>query len=142
MLGFWSSDNSPYTGKIGYNELLGTDFFVRHNRLNLFTKITHWHKNLFVITECSLIIELYLTEFHCTYKNSTLRTEIKLRKFFRVNFSNTVKPEYNDHPRDPKIVVVVDRWSFQRFPLYTKCGKQDAKIVVVVDRWSLFGGGL
>ena len=22
----------------------------------------------------------------------------------------TVKPVYNDHPRDPKIVVVVDRW--------------------------------
>jgi hypothetical protein len=24
------------------------------------------------------------------------------------------KPEYNDHPRDPKIVVVVDRWSLFR----------------------------
>jgi hypothetical protein len=24
---------------------------------------------------------------------------------------NTDKPEYNDHPRDPKIMVVVDRWS-------------------------------
>ena len=24
---------------------------------------------------------------------------------------NTVKPVYNDHPRDPTFVVVVDRWS-------------------------------
>ncbi len=24
---------------------------------------------------------------------------------------NTVKPKYNGHNRDPKIVVVVDRWS-------------------------------
>ena len=27
---------------------------------------------------------------------------------------NTVKPVYNDHPRDPKVVTVVDRWSLFR----------------------------
>ncbi len=26
-------------------------------------------------------------------------------------FLITIKPEYNDHLQDPKIVVVVDRWS-------------------------------
>jgi hypothetical protein len=43
----------------------------------------------------------------------------------------TVKPEYNDHPRDPKIVAVVDMWSLFRG------GKLDVKIVVIVDRRSL-----
>jgi len=27
---------------------------------------------------------------------------------------NSVKPVYNDHPRDPKFVTVVDRWSLFR----------------------------
>ena len=27
---------------------------------------------------------------------------------------NTVKPVYNDHSWDPKIVVVIDRWSLFR----------------------------
>ncbi len=30
---------------------------------------------------------------------------------FNLLFYDTVKPEYNDHPRDSKIVAVVDRWS-------------------------------
>jgi len=50
---------------------------------------------------------------------------------------------YNDHPRDPKIVAVVDRWSLLRgMDVYviknligTSLGQP------VVDRWSLFGGG-
>ncbi len=29
-------------------------------------------------------------------------------------FVNTVKPVYNDHPRDPKFVAVVDRWPLFR----------------------------
>ena len=35
---------------------------------------------------------------------------------------DTVKPVYNDHPWDPKIVAVVDRWSLfrVRFMLYVK----------------------
>ncbi len=33
---------------------------------------------------------------------------------------NTVKPVYNDHPRDPKIVAVVDRWSLFRGHLCQK----------------------
>jgi len=53
----------------------------------------------------------------------------------------TVKPVYNDHPRDPKIVAVVDRWSLFRGHLCSKSLKWDLKIVVVIDRWSLFGGG-
>ncbi len=33
----------------------------------------------------------------------------------------TVKPKFNDHPRDPKIVALL-----AEAPLYSKCGKQDA----------------
>jgi hypothetical protein len=36
-----------------------------------------------------------------------------LNKQFRI-VKDTVKPEYNDHPRDPKIVADVDRWSLFR----------------------------
>ena len=32
----------------------------------------------------------------------------------------TVKPVYNDHPWDPKIVAVVDRWSLFRGHLSNK----------------------
>ncbi len=53
----------------------------------------------------------------------------------------TVKPVYNDHPRDPKIVAVVDRWSLFGCHLCNKRSNWDLKIVVVVDRWSLFGDG-
>ena len=56
-------------------------------------------------------------------------------------FQNTVKLVYNDHPRDPKIVAVVDRWSLFRGHLCNKSSEWDLKMVVVVDRWSLFGGG-
>ena len=48
---------------------------------------------------------------------------------------------YNDHPRDPKIVAAVDRWSLFRGHLCYKRSKWDLKTVAVIDRWSLFGGG-
>ncbi len=54
---------------------------------------------------------------------------------------STVKPVYNDHPRDPKIVAVVDRWSLFVGHLCYKMSNWDLKIVAVVDGWSLFGGG-
>jgi len=54
---------------------------------------------------------------------------------------STVKPVYNDHPRDPKRVAAVDRRSLFGGHLCYKRSNGDLKIVVVVDRWSLFGGG-
>jgi hypothetical protein len=30
------------------------------------------------------------------------------------NIASTIKLAYNDHPRDPKFVTIVDRWSFSR----------------------------
>ncbi len=36
------------------------------------------------------------------------------------NFWNTVKPEYNDHPRGPEFVTVVDRWSCSEVTLCYK----------------------
>ncbi len=47
----------------------------------------------------------------------------------------TVKPEYNDHPWEPKIVAVVYRWSLFRGSY--NCGKRDVKITVVMERRSL-----
>ncbi len=52
----------------------------------------------------------------------------------------TVKPVYNEHPRDPKIVVVVARWSLLRGHLFIKSDKWDHNMVFVVDRWLLLGG--
>ena len=37
-----------------------------------------------------------------------IMNNINLNKFVNIG---TVKPVYNDHPRDPKLVAVVDRWS-------------------------------
>ena len=57
---------------------------------------------------------------------------------------NTVKPVYNDHPRDSKIVAVVYRGSLFRGHLCQygyKNLKWDQKMVGVVDRLSLFVGG-
>ena len=59
---------------------------------------------------------------------------------FLVSFShihtqrNTVNPGYNDHPWDPKIVVVVDRWSLLRGHLCYKSSNKDLKMAAVTDR--------
>jgi hypothetical protein len=54
---------------------------------------------------------------------------------------STVKPVYNDHARDPKIVADVDRCSLFRGHLNNKTSNWDLKIMVVVDMWFVFGGG-
>ncbi len=56
-------------------------------------------------------------------------------------FPYTVKPVYNDHPWDSKIVAVADRWSLFKDHFSNKYSNLDFKMVVVVDRWSLFRGG-
>jgi hypothetical protein len=48
---------------------------------------------------------------------------------------NTVKPVYNNHPWDPKIVAVVDRWPLFRGGLYYKNWNWAFKIMVFVGRW-------
>ena len=50
-----------------------------------------------------------------------------------------VKPMYNDHPLDPKIVTVVDSWSLFRDQLYTKpsINGDDYRQVVAMPRWTL-----
>ena len=54
-----------------------------------------------------------------------------------LTFGYTVKPVYNDHRRDPKFVVVVDRCSLSRGSLCYKKWKRDPTMVVGVDKWSL-----
>jgi len=62
---------------------------------------------------------------------------------FGFNLRDKVKPVYNDHPRDPKFVTVVDRWSLFRgnFMLWNlKLGLKNGgryRQVVVARRWSL-----
>ena len=38
----------------------------------------------------------------------------KMTPTYNVKNKTTVKPVYNDHPRNPKFVAVVDRWSLFR----------------------------
>ncbi len=45
---------------------------------------------------------------------------------------------YNDHPWDPKIVTVVDRWSLFRGNLCNKSSKQGLKIVIVSSDLTVF----
>jgi hypothetical protein len=51
--------------------------------------------------------------------------------------TSTVKPEYNDHPRDPEMWPLLTCGRCSEVLLYSKCDKRDAEIVVVVERWSL-----
>ena len=61
--------------------------------------------------------------------------------FVTFYFVNAVKLYNNDHPRDLKILAVVDRWSLFKGRLCFKNSKRDLKKVVVVHRWSLFRSG-
>ena len=55
-------------------------------------------------------------------------------------FTRTVKPVYNDQPRDPKLVVVIDKWSLFGGNLCYERSKWDYKMMGVIGRWLLFGG--
>ena len=70
----------------------------------------------------------------------TFLTKVSIYKFIDL-ITCTVKLVYNNHPRDPKIVAFVDRWSLFGGHLCYKWSNWDLKTVAVVDRWSLFGGG-
>ncbi len=54
---------------------------------------------------------------------------------------NTVKPVYNDHPWDPKIVAGVDKWFLFRGSVFYKNFNWAFQMVAFVGRWSLFRGG-
>jgi len=56
-------------------------------------------------------------------------------------YAHIVKPVYNDHPWDSKIVAVIDRWTLFKGDFSNKYSNWDFKMVVVVDRLSLFRGG-
>ncbi len=67
---------------------------------------------------------------------------LRFRLFVITNKNSTVKLVYNDHPRDPKFVAVVDRLSLfrGRFTLWKlKLGLQNSgrcRQVVAIRRWS------
>jgi len=58
-----------------------------------------------------------------------------------MKLQSTIKPVYNDHHWDPKIVAIVDRWLLFKGNLYSKSPIWDLKIVVVMNMWSPFRGG-
>ena len=60
-----------------------------------------------------------------------------------MNFSSTVKPVYNGHPCDPRIVTVVQRWPlFRGFSIKIAIKFDFAGLrLAVVGRWALFRGG-
>ena len=64
------------------------------------------------------------------------RNKPKLSLIESILFKITVKPVHNDHPRDPKTVAVVGRWSLFGSHLCYKSIKWDLKMVAVVDRRS------
>ncbi len=45
-------------------------------------------------------------------------TNSKFLKATNMKKSSTVKLVHNDHPRNPKVVAVIDRWSLFRGHLY------------------------
>ena len=76
-------------------------------------------------------------------QHATTEQNIKIiKKYILYNYfrSTTIKDVYNDQTWDPKIVIIVDRWSLFRGHLRNKSLKYDFIIVFVIDTWSLFGG--
>ncbi len=78
---------------------------------------------------------------HCAFGNLDKTTNQWSKIVFVLYLSDTVKPVYKDHPWDPKIVAVVDRWSLFRGNLCNESPNWDLKIVVVIDRWSILWSG-
>ena len=54
-------------------------------------------------------------------------TENRSKRSFSSKFTYTVKPKYKYHPRDVKIVAVVDRWSLFRDHFYHTYSKWNPK---------------
>ncbi len=77
---------------------------------------------------------------NCKNVNKIINKLFKLQLSF-IAVTRTVKPVYNDHPWDRKMVAVVDRWSLFRGHLCNKSTKRVLKMMVITDRWSLFRGG-
>ena len=79
------------------------------------------------VSECVLCIAL---RFRCTYFDWPKKL-------------STVKPVYNDHPRDPKNRSVIDRWSLFRGTFTQETWKTGPRIsgpcwqVGAIPRWSL-----
>jgi len=68
---------------------------------------------------------------------------MKIRKCSRRNyeqdlkngFRNIVKPVYNDHPRDPTFVAIVERWSLFSCSFMLQNMILESQKVVTVDKW-------
>jgi len=68
-------------------------------------------KKIFTIGESEVKITF---KFGYSFKSSPLSKNQTFLCCFQLIFEYTVKPVYNDHPRETKFVAVVDRWSLFR----------------------------
>ena len=72
--------------------------------------------------------------------NKWLPLRVEASEILKAIYVWTVKSVYKDHSRDPKIVSLVDMWSFFKgtfHVFYIYALKLDPKIMVAVGRWSL-----
>ncbi len=126
------SDTSPLINKVF---VFISKSNISHRRINFSIQSFELHVKTYlsrIAWEC--IVALGFSHFRCFCSNNN-QSKNTLKKLY------TVKPVYNDHPWDPKILAVVDRWSLFRGHLCYKRSNMDLKTVAVVDRWSIFGGG-
>ncbi len=122
----WLSASEKKTGQ----------FFETFHHQNQFEFFFHWSTTNTLVNSCLGLFTSFWS-FHSMRAGFLFEYKQKCA-FYIINnvFPSTVKPEYNDHLRGPKTVVVVDRWLLFRGNFVW-----DLNIVVVIDRWSLFGGG-
>ena len=129
--------NSTFKTEIYFT--LHSTFYVQlkiklnHHRQSTFLSRNPLDKMLREMSE-SLNFSFATCDYRTKYKNNK---KYILYNYFR---STTIKDVYNDQTWDPKIVIIVDRWSLFRGHLRNKSLKQDFIIVFVIDTWSLFGG--
>ena len=60
---------------------------------------------------------LFLVRLLAFYESLSLSSRVTDYRLLRYIFIyiSTFKPVYKDHPRDPKVEVIVDRWSLTQF---------------------------
>ncbi len=86
------------------------------------------------------MLNAYLTVVFLAWNGLPFQKQKQLGNWSKANVT-TVKPVHKDHPRDPKIVAAVDRWSMFKDPMGNKATIRDSIILIVVGKWSLFRSG-
>jgi len=112
-----------------FGRIQTTDNNNNNNNNNTFEWIVRPLRRWFLIRSNQIFVLLWFFPVFCTKAIWQIKSTFSV---FTIYFCN-------DHPRDPKIVAVVDRWSLFRGHLCYKMSNWNLNKVAVVDRWSLFG---